>query len=728
MNKLKAIILILSLAVSVFILLPSANAAPNAPANFIAINFGGPIRLSWTASTGSTETVTYTIYRVEADSTTIPSDPPSPTLNGVGYGSYAQTVIFGITSVNYIDTNVSDGTIYYYFVTGNDTTGESDPASNVSSATSDYPNAEFGYFISLTATETTIDYETSTLANPSTGTIITYTISNTDPFGNRWVAAKINYDIIDNYTDSSIFKETQEVSGGTSGLSSGQITWDGSWFNTAQWTKRNSYYTVKVWVTDFAGTDHPESIITILVHVVHINDIIQTFTDYGQTAIAHGLPINYSYQLTQDAWTTITIYNTNGTVATTDDPEIKKFTYTSPRNSEGQTRDFREYQTWDGTDANNKLVPAGIYRFAIDAYFDHTSVTERDAAVSRGWMFALDKRIVDIATEPITESNALAKIKYTLSEPANVKVKICKSGTTFSTDASTGEATPNPAANLVKTFTFYQPSAGEQTVTWDGNDEGGNTLANGLYLIVITATDVEGNKFFNTTGTDNLFRTTVTIERTASQVATDSTAPTVSTTNPTSGAILISAFTTVNATLQDEAGGSGVDLDSSTITLSDPNGFSINATQRNDGISIITLTFAAQTTNGTYTMRITPKDKAGNTGAQQTYTFSLNTTIEEKDFKDTVFVYPNPVKGRNATFAYSLTGTATVNIDVYTIMGEKVWSKVIYDRAAGDKRVSWSCINTDGEVLADELYIYKITAEYSNGNTRTATKKLIISK
>jgi hypothetical protein len=75
-----------------------------------------------------------------------------------------------------------------------------------------------------------------------------------------------------------------------------------------------------------------------------------------------------------------------------------------------------------------------------------------------------------------------------------------------------------------------------------------------------------------------------------------------------------------------------------------------------------------------------------------------------------------------------LTGSATVTIDVFTILGEKIWSKVIYDTGSGDKRVSWRCVNNDGEVLADELYLYRITVEYSNGNTRTATKKLIISK
>lgn len=721
MKKLKIIIHALLILVCILFLVSFLEAAPAAPTNFTAVNFGGPIRLSWTASAGATS---YNVYRSTSSNTPPPTNPPV-----APYSNY-ELIGFGITSTFYVYTSVSEGEGFYYFVTAvnSDPVPESTPASNYAFVESNYPEPGTAYSLNLTATTQLIDYENSTLAGASTNTVITYQIADTDINGNRWVASQILYDIKYN-GETSIFKEPpQVISGGSSGISTGQIIWDGRWLNTKNYTKHNGSYTVEVWAKDFAGNEGPKSTITISVHVVHVNDVIQTFTDYGQTTIAHSLPINFSYQLTHDAWTTISIYNTNGTDATADDTLIKSFTYASPRNSEGLDWDFREYQTWDGTDANNKLVPAAIYRFAIDAYFDHTNSSSRDTAGTAGWFFALDKRIVDITTEGISESNALAKIKYTLSEPANVKVKICKSGTTFSTDSSTGEATPNPSTNLVKTFTFYQPTAGEQTVTWDGNDEGGKPQSNGLYLIVITATDVEGNKFFNTTGTDNLSRSTLTIDKTSSQVATDSTAPTVVSTTPSNGTNLNSSFTSISAKLQDETGGSGIDLTGSVITLSNPNGNNIAGTQSNDAVDTITLTFADQTANGTYTIRVTPKDKAGNTGAQATYTFTLNTSLEEKDFKDTVFVYPNPSKGRTVTFAYTLIGSATTTIEVFTILGEKVWSKVINDVGTGNKTVTWNCVNDDGQILADELYIYKIKAEYSSGNTRNAAKKLIITK
>ena len=677
-------------------------AQPAAPTNLRAENSGGPISLTWTASVGATS---YTLYRSTLTITALTDE-------GVEVAGISTTTTF-------MDINTEDLTTYHYVATAWDADGESAGFSNEAMATAFYVTQS----VTLTATETLIDYEDSaTLIGVSTGTIISWTVNS------GYLAKSFEFDIIDNYTDSSIFKEAR-VTESSSGMTGDSYSWDGRWYNTLQYTKHNGSYTVKVTPTGFDDQPGATAELTITVYVVHINDIIQTFTDYGATTIAHSLPIHFSYQLTQDAWTTITIYNTNGTEVTTDDTEIKKFTYLSPRNSEGQSRDFREYQTWDGTDSDNKLVPAGIYRFAIDAYFDHgytSPVDSMDIAHTRGWFFALDKRIVDITTDAITETNSLAKIKYTLSEPANIKIKVCKSGTTFSTDPTTGEATPNPSTNLVKTFTFYQQSAGEQEVTWDGNDEGGTSMDNGLYLVVITATDVEGNIFFNTIGTDNLFRTTVTIDRTTSQVATDSTPPTVSSTTPSNGSIITSPFTQVTATLQDEEDGSGLDLDNSTITLSDPTGATVSGTTTNDGVNTLTLTFDSQSTDGVYNIKVVPKDNVGNTGSDHTVSFTLNVTVsaEQATFKDAVYVYPNPVKDGQATFAYTLSKASTVKLEIYTIMGELVYSSE-KDDISGGRTWLWNCVNDDGDSIATGVYIYKITAK-EGSNTFETTKKMIV--
>ncbi len=718
MNKLKFIILTLITAVSILFLVSTAQADATAPTGLNAVNFGGPIRLTWTTATG-VGTITYAVYR----STDVIADNPAEAT----YGTY-QTVAFGIpaaATLSYIDTTVTDATAYYYFVTATDSNGESNTGSNVRSATSAYPLAGTAYSLSLTATETLINYETSTLTNPSTGTIITYQIQNMDQQGNRWVANQILYDIKYN-NETSIYKETQVITSG-SGITQGQITWDGRWFNTNQYTKHNGSYTVEMWTKDFAGNEGPKSYQTITVHVVHVNDVVLTYTDYGSDTVAHAGPYRISYQLTQPAFTTIRIYNSNGTVDNSDDTLVRTIIHEVPRDGETIDWNFRCTDFWDLKDDNGNKVAHAKYRFQIDAYQNHAAaLSTRDSADSAGWEFAYDFRIVDISSIGITENNALAKLKYTITDDANVKIIICKAGTTFTVDAN-GEPVPNPSSNLEKTFNFYR-NAGSQEESWDGNSENGAVLSNGLYIFAISAKDMNGNHALDANNNDLPIYGNITIDRTGSQISTDSTAPTVTSVSPVNGSIVNASFTEVSTVLQDNTGGSGVDLDNSTITLSNPAGNSITGTQSNNGSDTITLTFTSQDTNGTYTIRITPKDLSGNTGSQATYTFTLNTTAEDIDFKDSVFIYPNPVKGRNATFAYSLTGSATVTIEVYTILGEKVWSKVIYDNGAGDKRVNWRCINNDGEVLADELYIYKILVEYSSGNTRNATKKLIISK
>ncbi|MFH1783674.1 MAG: FlgD immunoglobulin-like domain containing protein [bacterium] len=707
MSKRKSIIGVLFFfLILLFFGTPLTYGAPLPPTSLTATNNGGPISLSWTAAVGATS---YTVYRSTLTITALTDE-------GVEVAGVS-------TSTTFMDINTEDTITYRYVTTAWDATGESATFSNEAIVTAFYVTLT----VSLSADTQLIDYETNGTPAQS---VITYTVDS------GYLAQSIAIDIIDNYSDSSIFKEPVVVNSAT-GISSGNYTWDGSWFNTMQPTKHNGSYTVQVTPTGFDGMspEYPTQL-TITVHVVHVNDVEMIFTDYGQTTIAHGLPMLFSYQLTEDAYTTLAIYNTNGTSSTADDTLVKSFTDEAPRNSEGQTRDFREHQSWDGTyggpedgisaSLQYKLVPTGIYRFAIDAYFDHTGLATRDIATTRGWSFAVDKRIVDISTEGISENNPLAKIKYTPTEPANVTIKICKSGTTFSTDVTTGEAIPNPSTNLVKTFTFYQQAAGEQEVTWDGNDENGTASDDGLYLVVITATDVEGNLFFNTSGTDNLFRTTVSIDRTTSQIATDSTAPTVSSTSPSSGSVVTSPFTQVSAVLADESGGSGVDLDNSTISLTDPSSNAVSGTTTNNGTDTLILTVASQSTDGVYTIKVVPKDNTGNTGSDHTATFTLNvtTTSEQTTFQETVYVYPNPAKSGQATFAYTLSRASNVKLEVYSLMGELVYSSS-KDDVSGDRTWVWNCKNDGGGDVATGLYLYKLTVK-EGSNTYETTKKLII--
>src|ERR1019366_4083874 len=89
---------------------PNAN-VPSAPANLTAIAGNGQVSLSWTASPGAED---YFLFRYSDSPSTFAILPP---------GSYT------LTANNYLDTGLTNGTTYYYFVYAEGYSGYS-PQSN----------------------------------------------------------------------------------------------------------------------------------------------------------------------------------------------------------------------------------------------------------------------------------------------------------------------------------------------------------------------------------------------------------------------------------------------------------------------------------------------------------------------------------------------------------------------------------------------------------------------
>ncbi|MDI6735293.1 MAG: hypothetical protein QME42_03710 [bacterium] len=106
-------------------------------------------------------------------------------------------------------------------------------------------------------------------------------------------------------------------------------------------------------------------------------------------------------------------------------------------------------------------------------------------------------------------------------------------------------------------------------------------------------------------------------------------------------------------------------------------------------------------------------------------------------FEASVHAYPNPIKGGRVTFRYDLIRDATVNIKIYTLMGDLVWNKEysptspqgmqgshgVYPSNGDD--IIWNCTNNADKKVATGLYIYRLTASDESGEV-TVTKKLIV--
>ncbi len=98
--------------------------------------------------------------------------------------------------------------------------------------------------------------------------------------------------------------------------------------------------------------------------------------------------------------------------------------------------------------------------------------------------------------------------------------------------------------------------------------------------------------------------------------------------------------------------------------------------------------------------------------------------------------YPNPA-ARNTFFTFTVTHDAQITIKVYTVAGSLV-RNITDEAAAGFNRVpqeGWDCTDQDGDVLANGVYLYKITAREresgyfpSSGRTSQALGRLVIMR
>ncbi|MEW6556522.1 MAG: T9SS type A sorting domain-containing protein [Elusimicrobiota bacterium] len=489
----------------------------------------------------------------------------------------------------------------------------------------------------------------------------------------------------------------------------------------------------------------------------------------------------FTYKLKWDAYINMEIYSPNGTftysssdVDTVYDGERSN---TSPQaliktivdytNLTSAARSFQmadnsytNEEVWDCRDSSGNVVPNGVYYVLFKAY-THNPYTGTPRFVGQ-WFGCIPVdilRITKITTQGISGSGGTASIGYTINGDANVYILICSSGTAFTRATSEGDLTflgsntyhyytgfPLPlndaktavdASKLKKVLVFYR-KYGTYTETWNGLDQNGGTLANGIYAVSFAGRDGYGNNALNAQGNDGPIETTITIDKTAAETAQDSTAPTISkwyvnSSEISAGQTIDQPITSVAVDIADETGGSGVNISACTIslTLTGATTTSVSGTTTNDGTDTLTFT-PTQTvnTNGTYTISITAIDTTGNS-KNYTRSFSVSITAAGTvtSFENSVKAYPNPAKRVNlATIAYNITAASTLSLEIYNILGELVYTDEWEDTSAGSKTRTWNLVNGSknvGAKVGSGVYIYKITAK-DGTSTYSVTKKLIV--
>lgn len=431
----------------------------------------------------------------------------------------------------------------------------------------------------------------------------------------------------------------------------------------------------------------------------------------------------FNYKIQQDAYVNLYIYD-KGTVLNEDSKghPLHDAIYTGKRlkkviDAVPRPRTTSNEEVWDCRTDTGMIVPNGIYWVLIEA-MDRIAT---DSCVGYVWdSLPVDiLRITNVSATAITASAPTSYISYTLSGDATVYIRFYKPGTQFNTAGY-----PVNPSDQVNTKTVVR-GIGSFVESWGGVTDTGAVLPNGLYIYNIRAYDVSGNASVDTAGNDCPMFGTIPIDRTATGGGGgDTTAPTISGIYPGSGAVVTTTCTQVSAALSDAG---GVNWSLSTISLTGPAGSVSGSIDRTGVGGRIYLTFSSLATNGDYTISVTAYDNGGlSTTSSSSFKLSIGTAGETIVFKESVHCYPNPATSGNITFTYYLTtAPAEVTIEVYTVMGELLWSYNATDGTGGTRTVPWSCVNSSGNNIGSDIYVYRVTKKVS-GVATTATKKLIV--
>ncbi|HMS33581.1 MAG TPA: C25 family cysteine peptidase [Ignavibacteria bacterium] len=134
-----------------------------------------------------------------------------------------------------------------------------------------------------------------------------------------------------------------------------------------------------------------------------------------------------------------------------------------------------------------------------------------------------------------------------------------------------------------------------------------------------------------------------------------------------------------------------------------------------------TLVFFPELTSGENNLKIIYRNGNGSYDSTD-YSVLVSNELQIKDF----YNYPNPMKGETS-FIFNLLGSETppeCRIKIYTVGGRLI-KEINYNPVIGLNKIPWDGKDSDGDIIANGTYLYKLYTEDTSGK-ETAVQKLVI--
>jgi len=445
------------------------------------------------------------------------------------------------------------------------------------------------------------------------------------------------------------------------------FSWDGKRDNGA--FVRDGKYTVVVKISNGKNKLYRSKQITVVDHVapaVQLPSAPVSFSPKVKGNVSVPLYIN------KDAKVTAQVYDSKNKLVKT---------IWNNRSLSGGSRAV----VWDGKHANGKLMTDGKYMLKVSAVDDK----KRKSSV-RMQAINIDTRVVfgSISLgEQVFKADGNAKASLSI----NVKEEL-----TISVDVKTNEG-----VTVKKLVNKKKHNSGSYIVYWDGKDERNNLVKEGKYYYALELVDKCGNKAVVNTGTFTLedWRKPV-IQGQANLYYTQLGNFQIPYTISKDGRVTVAIYQgnilvrTIVSDVAQNAGNQGVVWDGK-----DGKGNNVS--------------------DGKYNVQIKLVDARGQSTS---FTSVLHVDLTRIDAPKVVWFYEE-----GSTVFFRLGLPATVNVQIFNDRGERVrtiWTN--YSLREGKQSFLWDGLDDQGNYIfdPDAFFIFRITAQFTNGVTKTTTGEI----